>query len=112
MAVDPLGDINANITNLVALLGSDGVYRITKTGVETPVRMLVSPVDKRDTEIINAYGVNGCRLTVKADQFTQRPAKFDTWTCAGRKYVFDTVSDILILTTIIGYTIYVKGTVG
>jgi len=112
MTVNPVIDINANLDAMLNLVGSEGDYVVTKTNVASKVVGLISPMDRRDTDLIQSYGVNGCRITFKASSFAARPAKFDTWTCAGRKYVFDAVSEIIVKGVNVGYTAYVKGTVG
>jgi len=112
MAVNPVLDINSNLDAMLTLLGSEGDYVITKTNVTSKVVGLISPMDRRDTDLIQSYGVNGSRLTFKASSFLARPVKYDTWTCAGRKYVFDAVSEIIVKGVNVGYTVYVKGTVG
>lgn len=112
MAVNPAADINAQLVNLVALLGSDGVYKVAKTDAESPVRALISPVDKNDSVLIQSYGVNGTRLTFQQSAFAARPAKFDSFTCLGKKFVFDGVVDIIVNNVVIGYTVYCKGILG
>jgi len=112
MAINPVIDINTNLDALLTLLGSEGDYVVTKTSATTKVIGLISPMDRRDTDLIQSYGVNGARLTFKAAAFTTRPVKYDSWTWAGKKYIFDTVSEIIVKGVNVGYTVFVRGTVG
>jgi hypothetical protein len=104
--------IRAELDKLLALLGSEGDYAVTKTAVLSKVTGLISPIDARDVDLVNAYGVNGMKMAFKAESFAQRPSKFDSWTCLGRKYVFDAVMDIVVKGETIGYVVYTKGLVG
>lgn len=112
MAVNPVIDINKNLSMMVTLLGSKGVYTPVNSTVVPDVAGLISPFDRRDVDLIQSYGVGGCRLTFMASAFTARPKKFDQWVCAGRKYIFDNIADIIVKGEIIGYTAYVKGIIG
>jgi hypothetical protein len=112
MTIDPAADTIAQLSNMVALIGSDGTYTIAKTSATQVIRGLIAKMDNRDTALVQAYGVNGSRLTFQANIFTQRPAKFDTWTVNGVRYVFGGVSDIVIAGQLVGYTVYCKGDFG
>lgn len=112
MAINPVSDIQAQLLGMINLLGTSGMYTITKTGASSTVIGLLSPFDRKDVDLINAYGVGGYRITFQSNSFTQRPAKFDTWVCMGRKYVFDTVVDQLVKGQLVAYTCYIRGTVG
>ena len=112
MTIDPSANTIAELSNMVALLGSDGIYTIAKTSATQVIRGLVAKMDNRDTALVQAYGVNGSRLTFQNTVFAQRPAKFDTWTVNGVKYVFGGVSDIVIAGVLCGYTVYCKGDIG
>lgn len=112
MASDPVATIGSQLLKMIFFLGTEGAYTITKTNVTTQVKGLISPMDRRDTELIQSYGVNGMRLTFKADSFTTRPVRYDTWVANGRKFVFDACSEIIIKGEVVGYTVYCKGTVG
>lgn len=110
MAFTPVGDSQKGLDEIIALLGSDGQYTIAKTRVTTTVRGAISPMSK-DVDLVQAYGVNGMRITFKSGSFAQRPSKFDWWIANGQRFVFDTVTDIIVAGTLIGYTCWTKGTV-
>ena len=44
-----------------------------------------------ETELVNAYGIDGVELIVKASDFTLAPEKFDRFTVGGEVY---TVTDV------------------
>ena len=44
-----------------------------------------------ETELVNAYGVNGCEMIVKASDFAAQPEKFDQFTVGSERYTVDAV---------------------
>ena len=118
MSIKPISDINTKLIEMIRVLGCDGIYTCVKSATSTTpatsytVRGVISQIERRDTDLIQAYGVNGTRITFKQDSFIERPYKFDSWRLIDRKYVFDGVLDIIISGKVVGYTVYCKGIAG
>jgi hypothetical protein len=111
MSINPVADINAQLANMMAILGSDGTYTVAKTGLSSSVRGLINQMAGSDTALIQSYGVNGTTLTFQASAFASRPVKFDNWVCNGRKYVFDVVIDEVVNGGQVAYKVIAKGDV-
>jgi hypothetical protein len=107
---NPVTDIINNLDKTVAYLGSPGIWKRADGSLTQTAKGLISPVDRRDVDLVNAFGANGVRLTFKWDAFSgQRPKKFDSFTSLGNEYIFDTVNDIIVSGELIGFTCYARG---
>lgn len=106
----PVSEIRANIDKMLSYLGSNGTWKRADNPLTQTVRGLLSPVDKRDIDLINAFGANGVRFTFKHDAFGgQKPKRFDSYVILGNEYIFDTVNDIIVAGQLIGFTVYSRG---
>ena len=63
----------------------------------------------KDTEIVNAYGINAIVLTVRAIDVSVAPEKFDSFTVNGVRHTADAVHPVHLKGEVIGWKLYVRG---
>lgn len=63
----------------------------------------------KDTEIVNAYGINAVVITVRELDLDVAPEKFDTFMIQGVRHTADAVHPVHLNGSIIGWKVYVRG---
>lgn len=62
-----------------------------------------------DAEVINAYGIGAKIVTMKVDDFTVAPEKFDEILVLAERYTLDAVNPIHLNGAVIGYKAFIRG---
>jgi hypothetical protein len=84
--------IKSAMVQALDLLSVPAVWTQTKSPNATlNIQVGFKNAGRDDTEIINSYGLDAIIITMKADDFTTRPEKFDTLTIDGVDYTLDEV---------------------
>lgn len=110
LAASDFSRIKRNFEGAVAMLGVTATWSRAKA--PTPTKQLVlgfKTAGVKDTEIVNAYGINAVVLTVRAMDVTVAPEKFDTFTVNGVRHTADAVHPVNLNGTVIGWKVYVRG---
>jgi hypothetical protein len=106
----PFGaDIAAGVAQVIAQAGNPTTYT-DATGTVHTIRMAVTSVDKEDTAIANAVGIEGA-VGYILPSVTPVPAKFDTMaiTTSGRTYTVEAVHPLTGDNRVVGYKLLLAG---
>lgn len=107
-----LNSLESSFDFVIDTLGSPASLHIAKSGATIAIpKVGITSVDKKDTALIEAYGVSGFVITIKAKDVPGKPEKFDKITMAGSGavYVFDDVKPKLLGDKVVGWSAYTKG---
>lgn len=105
-----ISGIRTQFDHTVAALGVPATWSRAKAPSPTKaVTVGFKTAGVRDTEIVNAYGLNAVVMTMRAIDTAVAPEKFDTFTVHGVRHTADAVHPVHLNGEIIGWKIYVRG---
>lgn len=103
-------DLAAVPTTLIDTIGVPASLQVSKTGAVVSLRRVgFASVGRMEEALVNAYGVTGKVITVKAAD--AEPVRLDRIVVLGESYTIDAVNPIHApgSGTVVAYRCYVKG---
>lgn len=110
LAASDFNRIRRNFEGTVAMLGVTATWSRAKA--PTPTQQLVigfKTAGVKDTEVVNAYGINAVVMTVRAVDVSVAPEKFDAFIVNGVRHTADAVHPVHLNGVVIGWKVYVRG---
>lgn len=102
--------IKTQFDQTVAAIGVPAIWSRAKAPSPTKtITVGFKTAGVKDTEIVNAYGINAIILTVRALDVTVAPEKFDSFTIANVRHTADAVHPVNLQGRVIGWKVYVRG---
>lgn len=102
-------NIRGSFESTIHLLGVPATWVKAIGGQTATVQVGFKTAGVKDTEIINAYGLNAIVMTVRQIDLPVAPEKFDSFTVQGVRHTADAVHPVHLNGSIIGWKIYVRG---
>lgn len=84
-------------------------HSATHSNVTKSIVAGIRILGSQDEVLVNAYGIGGRLITVKAADFAVAPEKFDRLTIDGEVYVIEAVQAVHLNLVLVGYRIFTKG---
>jgi hypothetical protein len=106
--------ITAEFNAIIDNLGAPGSHEMAKApGTITPItKIAMQSIGRSEESLVNAYGVDGRRIHIKASSLPIPPEKFDVFIIGTQRHAVADVQPKLEAGTglIMGYQCFCKGT--
>ncbi len=102
--------INSGFHIAINLLGTQGDYHCVKDPTRDKTGLTMGFAGgTSDSTLVQSFGVESKTITVKVEDFSQPPEKFDQFVINGQRHVAESVHLVHLNGRVIGYKIRTKG---